>query len=409
MSKLSAYLGKRGKEIKNIATLGAAGRIAAPVAAIRNNLGTIKNNAKGIGTALGAVGGPGGALLGRAIGGAVQGKARNTGVAPAAAQGAGALQSSQAPSPTSSAPAAPDAFSYFLPDGTPVNGTTQAPPTGTPYRQSEALVPNANGALTSTATGDAANAFRGFTSADGGSFGGANADKADPALWAAVANRDPASLKSALSSSDPALATAASKEIGKLLGMSDTQAQGQQMLATLSPADQGKVKAAFLDSGGMYAPDQAGYDKNRASQQGMYQGAWDRAMASLPGAASGETAVPTPDKVKTVSTDPFAPFGAPALPTEDPVPVGGPPPINIDPANGPGYAPLSAPTGAAPPGGMMPAGGGSAARATLSAGRYGRQGSPFAAKFRQRFKPLGAPANGFTPQTLQQTPSTNVF
>ena len=65
-----------------------------------------------------------------------------------------------------------DAFSYFLPDGTPVNGTTQAPPTGTPYRQSEALVPNANGALTSTATGDAANAFRGFTSADGGGFGG---------------------------------------------------------------------------------------------------------------------------------------------------------------------------------------------------------------------------------------------
>ena len=288
-----------------------------------------------------------------------------------------------------------DAFSYFLPDGTPVNGSTVAPQAGTPFYQSEALTADANGNFTSTAQGDAANAFRGFTSADGGSFGDSNGLPAD--LKTAQGRFG---ALTGLEANDP-----------RLGDLSKLDAQGYNDLgssfAGIAQGRKGALEAGLASANPMLQRTALAYQRGNGSA-GVTDAEYN--------AWKTESAVPTPNKVRPVPTQPASdPFGAfpdmPTAPNEEPAVPFGKPPLQT-PATPP-FGPVMPASAAQPSGGMMAPGGGSAARATMTGGRFGAMGqpSPFAQKFRQRFKPLGAPTNGFTPQSSNtpQTPSTNVF
>jgi len=67
---------------------------------------------------------------------------------------------------------------------------------------------------------------------------------------------------------------ALSAPIRKLYADEDIDRETVRALTLATPAQQAEVQKAFLDPAGAYASDQAGYDPNRASQQGMYESAW---------------------------------------------------------------------------------------------------------------------------------------
>lgn len=152
-------------------------------------------------------------------------------------------------------------------------------PQGVHGYQTAPLIQNTAGGNMS-AQGDAANSFRGFTTAQGGGFGGAFAGKQNPQLWSAVNNRDPKSVASALESGDPELEQFAATQMSKFLTMNDTQGLGTSILENLSPAAQEKVKQVFLSANGGYQQGEAGFDPNRANASGMYQQSWDKAMGA---------------------------------------------------------------------------------------------------------------------------------
>lgn len=295
-----------------------------------------------------------------------------------------------------------DAFSYFLPDGTPVNGSTNAPPAGTAAYQSAALVPDANGQLTKADQGDALNAFRGFVSADGGKFGGFQGTSAPSEM---------------------------DKWNQQVQDLGLVQQANGQWLQTGSAADRAReARINMAMSGG---PERAVDGDGNVYEGGM----GGRKIGHINDAAYGpvESATPTPNKVTPVpnQTDPFASFqnqldtapaegatllpnGVQSVPNQPQVVEGfrqfnGVQSVPNQPMNSQGAAP-SFSQGAWSGGSMAPSNG-SAARPSLMGGRFGRfqamGGSPIANKMRQRFKPLGAPANGLNPQGA--APTTNVF
>lgn len=305
-----------------------------------------------------------------------------------------------------------DAFSYFLPDGTPVNAGDTPPPPGTPYYKSAALRPDDNGLLTSTAQGDAANAFRGFVSADGGSFGGYTGPKTRSVMDELM---------------DPN---------GEITAPDDPYMTDKMQ--------RGLMRNGITNSDGSFTR------KTLEAQRAAGQPDIDILLAQLDAKEKGAAGTPTatdratatPNKVTSVPNDPFAAFGQDTLPQEQAIlsprigqtPTGNEeaalkPRIGTTPA-GPtseGYRrytgrPFEGPgsDGAAPAlpqaawsGGNLAPSAGSASRPSMTAGRFGRfsplAGGQMAQKMRQRFKPLGAPANGFTPQAGVAAPSTQVF
>jgi hypothetical protein len=289
-----------------------------------------------------------------------------------------------------------DAFSYFLPDGTPVSAGANAPLAGTQFYKSESLSPDA----TSTTTGDVFNAFKGYVSPDGGSFGGGP-------------------------SADTSAARTAWESLSGVSG---------DKLGDTSGWDTGKWDAMRKTFGGI-----ANKDKDTTLGALQSDNPFVKETAQRYATESGwlENATPTPNKVNPVPTDPFAAFGADTLPPSDVAPPepgilsprinpNAPPPIEegYRKFTGRTFNPQEGGGGAAPPfsqaawsGGEMAPTAGSGGRPSMSAGRFGRYApmgggaSPFAQKYRQRFKPLGAPANGFTPQAggAGAPPTTQVF
>ncbi len=159
------------------------------------------------------------------------------------------------------------------------------PPTAS--AQSAPLIASAAGG-TMTPQGDSANSFRGYQTSQGGSFGGAFAEKgADAPLWSSVSNGDPQAIQTALSSADPALKQAAADAVSRMLTMNDTQGGGAQILARLSPEQRQAVQESFLGATGGFAADQAGYDPNRAKYAGAYKQTWDRITSGLDSAPAG--------------------------------------------------------------------------------------------------------------------------
>lgn len=310
-----------------------------------------------------------------------------------------------------------NAFSYFLPDGTPVNAGAAPPPPGTAFRTSEALVPDANGALTSTATGDAANAFRGFVSADGGGFGGYNT--------VPLAN-DPSGRTFKQYDQDFVKNANALKQVPRL-SETEYQAMGAQDSGANAVKDKIARGLPVSDKELAFVRWARGMELTQDTNSPTF-GTYGTATPaqSAPGTPP-ENAVSTPNKVNPVPADPFAAFGADTLPPTEGailsprIITNTPPPVEegyrkftgrtFSPDAGGGAPPLF--SQAAWSGGEAAPSAGSAARPSLSAGRFGRfspigGASPFAQKYRQRFKPLGAPANGFTPQGGGE-PTTQVF
>ncbi len=159
-----------------------------------------------------------------------------------------------------------------------LSGDWQAP---TAAAGSAPLIASAAGG-TMTPQGDASNPMRGYTTAEGGSFGGAFADKQNPQAWGAVANGDPQATQAAMEGADPALRKVAAESIARMLNINDTEGAGAQILATLSPEARSAVQEVFLSSTGGYGTDQAGYDPNRAKYAGAYKTSWDRINTNLP-------------------------------------------------------------------------------------------------------------------------------
>lgn len=223
------------------------------------------------------------------------------------------------------APAAAPATAPLAPKPLDTLSGAWTPPTAS--AESAPLIASAAGG-TMTPQGDAANSFRGYETSQGGGFGGYMAEKGAAApLWSGVANGDPKSIQTALSSSDPELQRAAAESVARMLTMNDTQGGGIQMLKNLSPEQRALVQKSYVE-GNPYAADQAGYDKNRANggQSALYQQSWDRfnidaAPAGLPvGANAGNWTAKDPAEQERL----LAGQAAGTVPTGmSPVPVGG--------------------------------------------------------------------------------------
>ena len=238
------------------------------------------------------------------------------------------------PDPNAYAPPPQAALPATAPIQT-LSGDWQAP---TASAGSAPLIASAAGG-TMTPQGDAANSMRGYQSAEGGTFGGFAADKKDPAAWSKVANGDPATIAATIGGADPALSAVSAKEVAKMLNGSDTQQSGLAMLAKLTPAQQAEVQKAFLDPAGAYASDQAGYDPNRASQQGMYESAWKNLQSQIPQAS---TPLPAGRNAgNSTAADPAAQAAGLAAQGLPPLPGVGSLPSGVDPnavaANPQGY------------------------------------------------------------------------
>ena len=164
------------------------------------------------------------------------------------------------------------------------------PPTAS--AQSAPLIATTAGG-TMTPQGDVSNAFRGYESADGGTFGGAYSDKADPNLWSAVANGDPASWMTAINGSDPALQQAALTEIAKKMDSgTGGPGAGVQMWNKLTPEQQAEVRRIATTGTGGFAADQMSA-REAAALQAMSPEARGQAFDRLiAGAAPASAALP---------------------------------------------------------------------------------------------------------------------